>query len=95
MQYPILSTLSKLMGSTTAALLLIVTSIVLRAGADKSYPQERQPITEDASPLVCVIVRTYWGHGDGGSSDLKQLLQSLQNQKYRGYVLAARPQESP
>ena len=78
-----------LMPSTRSALLLVVCAIGLKAGADITYVQEQHTVAEERSPLVCVIVRTYWGHGDGGSSDLKQLLQSLQRQKFSEYVSVA------
>ena len=31
-------------------------------------------------PKFCVVVRTYWGHGQNSPSGLRQLLQSLQRQ---------------
>ena len=34
------------------------------------------------SGTVCVVVRTYWGHGKHSETGLKQLLQSLRRQTY-------------
>jgi hypothetical protein len=33
-----------------------------------------------ADPLVCFVVRTYWGHGDAYGGELRSLLSSLQDQ---------------
>jgi hypothetical protein len=37
----------------------------------------------DADPLFCVVVRTYWGHGDATGGGLRHLLRSLQNQTHQ------------
>lgn len=35
-----------------------------------------------AAPLVCVVVRTYWGHGSYGDNALPELLASLARQTH-------------
>eukprot|EP01023_Acetabularia_acetabulum_P013725 TRINITY_DN16639_c1_g2_i1.p1 TRINITY_DN16639_c1_g2~~TRINITY_DN16639_c1_g2_i1.p1 ORF type:complete len:415 (+),score=54.24 TRINITY_DN16639_c1_g2_i1:48-1292(+) len=37
------------------------------------------------SPLICVVVRTYWGHGGNGDGSLKVLLESLQAQSHSNW----------
>jgi len=41
-------------------------------------------ITPEAAdlPLVCIIIRTYYGHGTYGDSSLINLLQSLKQQTH-------------
>lgn len=36
--------------------------------------------SNDKHSKFCVVVRTYWGHGQNSPSGLRQLLQSLQRQ---------------
>ena len=39
-------------------------------------PKVREASGTDAD-LVCVVVRTFWGHGSDGKSSLKSLIDSL------------------
>lgn len=45
----------------------------------------REQSKED-SQLVCVVVRTYHGHGNRGTGSLAKLLESLQRQHHRRSV---------
>jgi hypothetical protein len=36
-------------------------------------------------PQVCVVIRTYWGHG-GNNTSLQALIESLQRQRYTAYA---------
>eukprot|EP01025_Chloroclados_australasicus_P029064 TRINITY_DN288_c1_g1_i1.p1 TRINITY_DN288_c1_g1~~TRINITY_DN288_c1_g1_i1.p1 ORF type:complete len:439 (+),score=23.23 TRINITY_DN288_c1_g1_i1:29-1318(+) len=40
---------------------------------------------DNDSPLICVIVRTYWGHGSKGDMALQTFLKSLQTQSYQNW----------
>lgn len=37
---------------------------------------------QEQQPLICVILRTYWGHGAYGQHELWRLMHSLQSQTY-------------
>lgn len=37
-------------------------------------------------PLICIVIRTYWGHGTYGDSSLINLLHSLQKQTHSKYA---------
>ena len=39
--------------------------------------------TQTQSPSLCVVVRTYWGHGVDPQSGLRALIASLQRQTWQ------------
>ena len=41
-----------------------------------------QEAADASSPLVCVVVRTYWAHGSYGDSSLPHLIKALQAQTH-------------
>lgn len=43
-------------------------------------PQEERAAAVRPEPLVCVVVRTYYGHGDSSEAGLRHLIHSLQRQ---------------
>ena len=43
------------------------------------YPQYAAN-SHSVSDSTCVVIRTYWGHGEGSGAGLRHLLHSLQRQ---------------
>ena len=43
-------------------------------------PESALAAAAQAVPLVCVVVRTYYGHSDSSGGGLRQLIKSLQRQ---------------
>jgi hypothetical protein len=63
-------------------LLCLITTLLIASSLEQGKPDIPTSSSESlASPIICVIVRTFWGHGDGGSSELRDLLTSLQAQE--------------
>ena len=46
-------------------------------------------VAQPAQPLFCVVIRTYWGHGDAHGGGLRRLLRSLQRQDHQRCVIFA------
>lgn len=59
-------------------LLALALSFLTTAGADL--------------PLVCIVIRTYYGHGTYGDSSLINLLHSLKQQSHSRWVSPSAPQ---
>lgn len=41
------------------------------------------PPPADAGPLICFVIRTYWGHGTYGDNSLSNLLWALAKQQHQ------------
>jgi hypothetical protein len=69
-------------GAGSARLLLLAWAawLAIAAGAPAAPQQAVQP--PDAGPLVCIIIRTYWGHGSYGNFELWKLFHSLKRQTH-------------
>ena len=61
--------------------------VILRA--DPSSGLKGQPDALNAVPAICVIIRTYWGHGGDSHSGLRALIASLQRQSVKECAFGA------
>lgn len=60
-------------------LLLLAQQQLAAPAAEAAAPP---PLAAEASPLVCVVIRTYYAHGTYGNSALMNLLHSLKKQQH-------------
>ena len=64
-------------------LFCLSSALLVASSVGENKPGSARSASESlATPLICGIVRTYWGHGDGGSSELRDLITSLQAQEF-------------
>lgn len=65
-------------GSRLAAWIAWLLATAL-AGVQAAAAQSQAP---HDGPMVCIIVRTYWGHGSYGEYELWNMFQSLKRQTH-------------
>ena len=65
------------------ALLLCALALCLAACTSGEQPAAATAAAAGEEPFICIVIRTYWGHGKYGDLSLKKLLSSLQAQKHQ------------
>jgi hypothetical protein len=68
------------MGRSKALLLLLCVLAACAATHTAGQADAGNAIEE---PFICVVIRTFWGHGKYGDMALKKLIQSLTAQKHQ------------